>query len=205
MRRGSGSAATGNPTEKAREARKRTHMEADAGVTARVTAFGKEMFTIKRADLSDAEDIQRAFYEYLDLCDKWSLKPMLKGLASVLGIRDYDVIHIANNDVRVANFRGGILTPESREAIGKCYAFLAVAWEMYLTEEKGNPVKWIFLGKNYFGMRDQVSEVQVSLDVKPQLRSANDVIADYAAMVGRPHQRSLGDGVAVEYTVEDDA
>ena len=52
-------------------------------------------------------------------------------------------------------------------------------------DEKGNPVKWIFLGKNYFAMKDQSDRVNYNVEMPAQLPSAEDVTEKYKAMVGR--------------------
>ena len=131
------------------------------------------------------------------------MRPMMKGMSYAMGITSDDLRRIATNDPRYANFRGGILTPECRRNLQKCYEFLATAWETFLVEERGNPVKWLFLGKNYFGMKDQAEPVQVSIELKPQLRAPDDVMAEYAAMVGHPRQDRLPEAIEVEAEVEE--
>lgn len=175
----------------------------DAGVNSRVMALGKDLFAMERPDLGDAAAIEETFYAYLDACARHGLRPMVKGLAYVYGMTSADFQRVAVNDPRYVNYKGGILTPESRAVLSKSYEFLAVAWENFLVEERGNPVKWLFLGKNYFGMKDQAEPVQVNIELKPQLRAPSDVMAEYSAMVGRPRQNRLPEAIEVEADVED--
>ena len=121
-------------------------------------------------------------------------------MANAFGIRRQELYGIAVGDSKYRNWRGGILTPESIVIIQKSYDFLNTAWETYLMTEKGNPVKWLFLGKNYFGMKDQTEQVQVRMDLTPQLPNPEEVAAKYAAMVGKP-QEQLPEAEIVE--VED--
>ena len=176
--------------------------DVDEGTNSKVMALGKALMGMDRPDLSDAEDIERVFVEYLELCDEIGIKPLLMGVSNALGLRGHDLQYIANNDSRYANYRGGILTPESRETITKIYAFLSTTWETYLAEETGNPVKWFFFGKNYYGMKDQAEPMQLSLELKLPSRSEDDVMAEYAAMVGRPKQQRLP-AIEIDAEVED--
>ena len=176
---------------------------ADTGVAAMVTGYGKELFAFERPDLGDAASIEDAFYRFLDVCARHGVRPMVKGMAYAFGMPDADLRRIVTNDPRYSNYKGGILTPDSRAALTKCYEFIAVAWETFLVEERGNPVKWLFLGKNYFGMKDQAEPVQVSIELKPQLRAPDDVMAEYAAMVGHPRQDRLPEAIEVEAEVEE--
>lgn len=176
---------------------------ADAEVCSRVMALARDLFSFERPDLGDAASVEDAFYRYLEACARHGTRPMVKGLAYAFGMPSADLQRIAVNDPRYSNYKGGILTPESRGALTKSYEFLAVAWETFLVEERGNPVKWIFLGKNYFGMKDQADPVQLSIEVRPQLRAPSEVMAEYAAMVGHPRQNRLPDVIEIEAEVEE--
>ena len=68
---------------------------------------------------------------------------------------------------------------------------MRLSWEINLQTEKGNPVKWLFLGKNYYGMRDQTEQVVMHVDEAAALPSARETAAKYAALVGRDEPRAL--------------
>jgi hypothetical protein len=156
----------------------------DAEVNSRVMAFGRELMAFEPPDFSDAASVEQRFYDYLGMCDRHGIRPMVTSMANAFGMNRHELWRIATDDRGARGWRGGILTPESAAVIKKSYNFLNTAWETYLMCEKGNPVKWIFMGKNYFGMKDQSEQVQVRMDVTPELPAAEEVVAKYAAMVG---------------------
>ncbi len=158
----------------------------DREVNSRVMAFGKDLMGFEPPDFADAASVERRFFDYLDLCDRHGIRPMVTSMANAFGMNRKELYYIAVDDKRARGWRGGLLTPESRAIIKKSYEFLNTAWETYLMCEKGNPVKWIFMGKNYFGMKDQSERVEVRMDVSPELPAPEEVVAKYAAMVGRP-------------------
>ena len=80
----------------------------DAGTNARVMAFGRDLFSFERPDLSSGESVEDAFYRYLALCSKHGIRPMVKSLANAFGIPDADFRRIAVNDPRYSNYKGGI-------------------------------------------------------------------------------------------------
>lgn len=172
----------------------------DAGVNARVMAFGARLMAFDPPDFSDAEDVERRFYDFLGLCGECGIRPMVTSMANAFGMRRQELYGIAMGLPNFDHWRHDALTPASRIVLQKAYNFLSTAWETYLMEEKGNPVKWIFLGKNYFGMRDQTERVEMRMDVPAPLPAAEDVAAKYAAMVGQGPAASLP---AQEVEVED--
>ena len=158
----------------------------DREVNSAVMAFGKDIMAFEAPDFSDAASVEDAFYRYIDMCERHGIRPMVTSMANAFGMNRRELYGIAVGDSKFRNWRGGILTPESILVIQKSYNFLNTAWETYLMCEKGNPVKWLFLGKNYFGMKDQTERVEVRMDLTPQLPNPEDVAAKYAAMVGKP-------------------
>lgn len=158
----------------------------DRELNSRVLAFGKDLMRFEPPDFADAASVEQRFFDCLDLCDAHGVRPMVTSMANAFGITRQELQRIAVNDKRAAGWHGGVLTPESRSVMQKSYQFLNTAWESYLMGEKGNPVKWIFMGKNYFGMKDQSERVEVRMDVSPELPAPEEVAAKYAAMVGRP-------------------
>lgn len=169
----------------------------DREVNSAVMAFGKDIMAFEEPDFADAESVEQRFYDYLDMCERHGIRPMVTSMANAFGMRRQELWGIAVGDPKYANWRGGILTPKSRYAIQKSYDFLNTAWETYLMAEKGNPVKWLFLGKNYFGMKDQTEQVQVRMDLTPQLPNPEEVAAKYAAMLGQP-QPTLAEAEIVD-------
>lgn len=158
----------------------------DREVNSRVMAFGRELIKFEAPDFASAESVEDAFMRYLEMCERHGIRPMVTSMANAFGMHRNELYYIAVDDKRTVNWRNGILTPESRCAVKKCYDFLNTAWESYLMDEKGNPVKWLFLGKNYFGMKDQSEQVHVKVDATRDLPAPDEVTDKYAKMVGKP-------------------
>lgn len=166
-------------------------------VNHRMIERGKEIMRLPELDYSDADALEQRFFDFLDLCDKYSLRPMVSVCASAFGMNRHTYQGIAVGDPKYDNWHGGILTPRCRTVIQKSYEFLNQAWETYLVEEKGNPVRWIFMGKNYFDMRDQTEHVQIRREERPTLTDPQELASKYAAMVGQP-QATLAEAEIVE-------
>lgn len=158
--------------------------EVDVKVNSMGIAMTKDLMLLPDIDFNDPDAIINRYFEYLELCDKHGLKPMVAGMAFAYGINRHVFGGIARDDKKYANWRQ--LSTECRAVIKKVYESLEQLWETYLVEEKGNPVKWIFLGKNHFSYKDQAERVVRTIDETPQLASPSAVASKYKAMVGRP-------------------
>lgn len=143
--------------------------------------LGKKLMGWEPPDFADPESVQARFYEYLDVCDELGMRPLVTGLAMAFGMNRNVLTALANGSMG----RWKNITPESISVIKKCYDFMQMNWEFQLASEKGNPVKWIFLGKNHFGFRDQSERIVAHVDTRPQLPDSEDVGRKYAALVGR--------------------
>lgn len=189
------------PYDKNPMSQARNMADVDPRANSKVVAFGKALMAFEPPDFSDAAQLEQRFYDYLDLCDCREVRPMVSSMANAFGISRQELQGIAAGHINWQGWRGGVLTREGYSILKKAYTFLETAWETYLMEDKGNPVKYIFLGKNYFGMRDQTEQVQVRVDATPTLPDPKEVAAKYAAMVGRPKPEALPEAEVVE--VED--
>lgn len=121
------------------------------------------------------------FNDYLQLCDEYKFKPMVAGMAMALDMNRQTLSDIVHG--RIKKWKN--LTPESLVILQKCYDFLNMNLENNLIDEKGNPVKWIFLAKNHFNYRDQSERVVTNIDIKPELPTNDSVVKKYAGMVGK--------------------
>ena len=136
------------------------------------------------------------FYDYLDLCDEWGIRPMVNSMAQAFNTNRQTLWGVATGNEHFRHWKG--ITPESIDVFKKAYDFLQTSWEIYLTEEKGNPVKWFFLAKNYFGYEDQTVKVQrVEVD-RGALPSPEEVAAKYALQVGRQQEPLLVEAEVVD-------
>lgn len=157
----------------------------DPDVNHQSIAFGKDLLALPDYDHADPEAMQARFYDFLDLCDKHKMRPLVSACAQALGLPSHEeMIRCLSNDPQA--FKRNNLSWESLKVLQKSYQFLKTIWENNLVNEKGNPVKWIFLGKNYFGMKDQVEQIHYKAEDRRELRSPDEIAADYAAMVGQP-------------------
>ena len=143
--------------------------------------LGKRLMHMEPPDYSDPDAIIERFEEYLAICDELHMRPLMQGTAMALGMNREMFSGIVHG--RYTKWKN--ITPESIHAMQKCHDFLQLNWENQLSTEKGNPVKWIFLGKNHFGYRDQSERVVAHVDARPQLPDSKDVGRKYAALVGR--------------------
>ncbi len=189
---GKGSGGAHNPKGNPRQAQvvkdANDPAKVDPKVNSKVMKMGIWLMGLESPDYASERALKGRFAEYLEMCDELGIRPMVTSAAQAFGLDRSTYYRLATNYRGYENWHDGALTPESRLVLTKSYEFLNAAWETYLVDEKGNPVKWIFLGKNYFGMRDQTEHVQVRADITPQLTSPEDVAAKYAKMVGKPQE-----------------
>ena len=162
----------------------------------KIIAFGKELLAFDEPDYADADALQERFYDYLDLCDRHHVKPMVNSMAQAFCMNRKQLWGVATRNDHYKHWRG--ITPACVDVVEKAYDFLQTNLEVSLMEETKNPVKWFFLAKNYFGYEDQTVKVsRVEVDGKA-LPSPEEVAAKYALQVGE--QPSLP---AVVESVED--
>lgn len=155
----------------------------------RAIAFGKALMDLPDPDLSDAAAIRERFYAYLDMCGEHGVRPLVAGISMALGMSRHALKGIAVGDPRYKAYKG--LTTEGAAFVQKIYEFLEIHWEDRFMEDKGNPVKYIFMGKNLFGYKDQAERVVTHVEEKKELPTADEVAAKYAAMAGRPAPEPL--------------
>lgn len=152
--------------------------------------FGRALFelALEPIDLADADQVKERFYTFLDMCDREGLRPMVTGLAMAFGMTRQQLCYIGRGDTSTLSTK---LTAKSRDAVKKAYEFMQVNWEINLQAEKGNPVKWIVLGKNYYGIKDQTEQIVTRRDETAALPSPEETAAKYAGLVGRPMQEAI--------------
>lgn len=162
----------------------------EPGTNRAAIIFGKALYGLCKEplDLADDEAVERRFFDFLDVCDEAELRPMMSGLAMALGVTPSQLSRIGQGDTSTLSTK---LTDKSRHAVKKACEFMRVSWEINLQNEKGNPVKWIVLGKNYYGIRDQTEQVVTHREDPLALASPEEVAQKYAAMVGRQQPKAI--------------
>lgn len=175
----------------------------DPALNSRVMRFGKELLGFDEIDYSDADAVWERFCEYLDLCDRHGVKPMVSSMAQAFGMDRRVLWGIATGHKDFRHYKG--LTPESSDVLKKAYTFLQTNLEISLMEETKNPVKWFFLAKNYFGYEDQTVHVQRQEAEVTLLPSPEQVAAKYALQVGKEPEPIEVEAEVVDVANDSDA
>ncbi len=89
------------------------------------------------------EDLQKEMSEYFDLCKETSTMPTVTSLSLWLGVNRDTIYEHANN----------VNSPFS-DTMKRTLTYMHSAMENGTLSGDINPVTYIFLAKNYFGMRD---------------------------------------------------
>ena len=95
-----------------------------------------------RTCLNSVQDMQKEILEYFDLCDKYDCVPVMIGLFNYLGLDQGYAYHIANEG------------SELSLPLKKAMKFVQELQEGAVMRNAINPVSFIFLAKNYYGMSD---------------------------------------------------
>lgn len=143
-----------------------------------------------KVDLQDYEAVRERIERYFALMIERDQKPTMTGLAMALGYdrrRVYEIVHnlpIGGLDGYQAKFYGHTTnpTPERvQELVRQAVEMMTMLWEDYMQNGKINPASGIFLGKNFYGMKDEV-EHRVTASVNPvDEYSAEEITARYLA------------------------
>lgn len=117
---------------------------------------------IKKPNIDDPQSVELACNNYIALCIENDQKPLVSGLAMVLGVNRKELLDIL----------GGKMRSEAREVIKEYFAVLETYDELALKDGKINAVAGIFLGKNNYGYTDSM-KVEIAKD-----EETNDEIAN---------------------------
>lgn len=158
----------------------------DPDVNHRVIEYTKELARLEPCDLTDPGAIEERFFDFLALGDKWGMRPGVASYAASLGISRQQLWYITRHDFDSATINGVKVTRESFSVIKKHFGFLEITLENLMMADKGNPVKYFFLAKNHFGYKDQSEHINVNIDERAALPTADEVAAKYAAQLGKP-------------------
>ena len=101
----------------------------------------KCMFS-QRTCLDSVENMQNEILEYFDLCDKYECVPVMIGLFNYLGLEQGFAYQIANDG------------SEFSMPLKKAMKMIQELQEGAVMRNAINPVSFIFLAKNYYGMSD---------------------------------------------------
>jgi hypothetical protein len=125
---------------------------------------------------------------------------MVASMANAFGANRQNFREVCAGSPRYEHWRG--ITPESHDILQKAYNFLETSIEIYLSEEKASPVKWLFLAKNNFGYEDTTVHVARKEEDIKVFASPEQISSRYLGMVGG-NTPKLPE-TEVEYEVLDD-
>lgn len=120
------------------------------------------MRQIPKPNLNDSGEVSEACESYINLCAQNNQKPLVSGLAMILGVPRKRLLDILSGKER----------SEARDTIEEYFGMLEAYDELALKEGKINAVAGIFLDKNNYGYTDGV---QISV-VKEE--ESNEAIAE---------------------------
>ena len=148
-----------------------------------VSAIGKT-----KADLTNVEEVQDRITQYFSLMIELDRKPTITGLAMALGY-NYKRIHEIVYNLPVGGMKGNAAkfyghtenhTPqEVKDVICMAYNIMQNLWEDYMSNGKINPASGIFMGKNFYNMKDEVEHVVSTPDNPLDSYSADDIAKRY--------------------------
>lgn len=190
-----GGRGSGNPRPQLAQAK--DHTNVDPKNNARSLRAAKEVFDLPDPDdYNDLEFMAARLDDVIDICERNAVRPMLATISSAMGMTPSALRGIAVGGQRT--FKGQRLTDSALAFYKKTYDFFYNVWEMNLIEGGAATAGLIFLGKNYYGMRDQVEQIRVNVDAAAGLPSAEDVAERYAKRLGVAQKP-----MELEATVED--
>lgn len=175
----------------------------DPSTNHKIIAFGKELIKFEEPAWDDEEALMERFYDYLDLCDEFRMRPMVNSMAQAFCMDRRVLWGLATGADNYKHWKG--ITPACIDVIKKAYDFLQTYLEISLMEEQKNPVKWFFLAKNYFGYEDQTVHVQRQEAEVTLLPSPDEIAAKYALQVGRPQEPLLVEAEVIDLPNGSDA
>ena len=155
----------------------------DESMNSKVIDFALAISSLPDYDIGDPDAVDERISTYFRICAEKGMRPTMASMAQALGLSATTFSEM------VRGFREGVtlgVTPASMERIKNGYKILATCFDSMLYEEKGSPVKWIFIGKNSFGYVDQKEQVVTHRDDPKRLSgaTADEVASKYAQLVG---------------------
>ena len=122
----------------------------EPGENTRFVAHGIEVARLPKIDYDDPVQVEKRFWEYLEICCKNDMKPNVPGFALALGTSRQVLWKWANGLSPQKN-------PEVVAICQRCYSFLNAYLEDAGIGGKINPAAYIFAAKNHFGYQDQTN------------------------------------------------
>lgn len=138
-----------------------------------------------RVDLTDYDATAERIAEYFNMMIERDAKPTMTGLSQAFGINTKTMYEIRHNlpsglgKMDLHGYKESFVPERVRELIEQAYNVMQNLWESYMMNGKINPASGIFLGKNFYGMKDEVDHV-VSVKENPlDSYNAEDIASRY--------------------------
>lgn len=139
-----------------------------------------------RCDLTNYDETLERIRWYFDLMVERDQKPTITGLAQALGTNHKLLWEVRNNlpsglgaRKNMYGHKESFAPPEVRELINQAYNIMHNLWEDYMMNGKINPASGIFLGKNFYGMKDEVEHTVAVKENPLDAFSAEDIASRY--------------------------
>lgn len=123
-------------------------------------------------DISDEKQVEERINWYFNHCIEDDMKPTVNGLCNSLGICRDTIWRWKTGDTRSSTHS---------DLIKRAYSFLEEMWENYMMNGKLNPVSGIFMGKVYFGYKEQ-QEIVLTPNQSGDFQDRATIEAKYAEL-----------------------
>ncbi len=120
-----------------------------AGEVGKFLESALKAWDFEPVDTTDIAAVEERCLWYFRRCVEDDIKPTVQGLSNALGVHRTTLSDWANGQSRADTHQ---------EVARKAYNILAELYEAYMSENKINPVAGIFLGKNFYGMKDTTEQ-----------------------------------------------
>ena len=134
-----------------------------------------------KCTLQDPEDVENRIREYFILCSQCDIRPTVSGLGFAVGLDRRRINELTHGDLHQFPKTGNrAVVP----IIVEYYNMMQVMFESALSEEKGNPTKWIFLGKNNYDYRDTHESIVTHNTPTDDVRDKEEIARKYLEEMG---------------------
>lgn len=140
-----------------------------------------EVMSWGECTLQDPEDVENRIREYFILCSQCDIRPTVAGLGFSVGLDRRRINEFTHGDLHRFPRTGN---KEVVPIIVKYYDMMQVMFESALSEEKGNPTKWIFLGKNNYDYKDSHESIVTHNAPTDDTRSKEEIARKYLEEMG---------------------
>ena len=155
----------------------------EPGVNRTILNHVLKSWKMPTVDTNDPQAIEDRMYQYLMYCCENDCPPSLAGCANWLGV----VFQTIENW-----YTGRTGTPAHQRVAAQFYTTLQEVWAIDMHDGNINPVSGIFMGKVFYGYRDQ-QEIVVRQDAFQNKLSNADLIAEANRLPGA-ERLALTDG-----------